>query len=60
MTLTKVDGGYHEMLMGDERLGSADALLAWMRGRVGKAREGGAPLAEAAGDGGAGSGSSKL
>lgn len=38
LTLNKVEGGYHEMLMGDERIGSADGILAWMKERAGKAR----------------------
>jgi hypothetical protein len=27
-------GGYHEMLMGQERTGSADAILAWVKGHL--------------------------
>ncbi|KAF6257581.1 hypothetical protein COO60DRAFT_1219251 [Scenedesmus sp. NREL 46B-D3] len=34
MQLVKVEGGYHEMLMGDERVASADGIVAWMRQRV--------------------------
>jgi hypothetical protein len=34
LQLVKVEGGYHEMLMGDERIGSADGIMAWMRQRL--------------------------
>lgn len=34
-TLNKVEGGYHEMLMGRERSRSADGIIAWMRAHVG-------------------------
>lgn len=40
LCLVKVEGGYHEMLMGEERVASADALLAWMRVRAGAASRG--------------------
>jgi hypothetical protein len=36
LQLVKVEGGYHEMLMGDERIGSADGIMAWMRQRLDK------------------------
>eukprot|EP00775_Hariotina_reticulata_P010127 gene10127-10285_t len=36
VTLSKVEGGYHEMLMGDERFNSADGVIEWMQQRVGK------------------------
>jgi hypothetical protein len=34
LQLVKVEGGYHEMLMGDERIGSADGIMAWMKQRL--------------------------
>jgi hypothetical protein len=36
LQLVKVEGGYHEMLMGNERIGSADGIMAWMRQRLEK------------------------
>uniref|UniRef100_A0A383WFB9 Serine aminopeptidase S33 domain-containing protein n=1 Tax=Tetradesmus obliquus TaxID=3088 RepID=A0A383WFB9_TETOB len=34
LQLVKVEGGYHEMLMGEERIGSADGIMAWMKQRL--------------------------
>jgi hypothetical protein len=60
-TLSKVEGGYHEMLMGAERTASADGIIAWMRPRAaGKGsvqqaqQQGGAAAAAAAAEGPAG------
>lgn len=49
--LQLVEGGYHEMLMGDERVGSADSILAWMRERAGKPRQTGGSSSAAEADG---------
>eukprot|EP00879_Flechtneria_rotunda_P021007 GHRR01022129.1.p1 GENE.GHRR01022129.1~~GHRR01022129.1.p1 ORF type:complete len:174 (+),score=45.17 GHRR01022129.1:1279-1800(+) len=56
LTFKRVEGGYHEMLMGDERIDSADNIIDWMRQRVGKSSQQAAAMADA----GTGNGGSKL
>lgn len=34
-TLNKVEGGYHEMLMGEEKGGMTQGMIDWMRARCG-------------------------
>lgn len=35
-TFNKVEGGYHEMLMGDEKTGSTQGIIDWVRAHVDK------------------------
>lgn len=35
-TFNKVDGGYHEMLMGEEKTGMAQGIIDWLRARIDK------------------------
>jgi hypothetical protein len=35
-TFSKVDGGYHEMLMGEEKTGSTQGIIDWLRARIDK------------------------